>query len=302
MARHDTRMLVSLLTLASVVELRDPYTGGHLWRVGTFARRIAGKAGLDARTAYLATLGGFLHDVGKIGVPDALLRNTGPLTHDEFQTMKTHPALGAALLHEHPLSAVVIDSVRHHHERPDGLGYPDALAGEAIPVVARVVAVADAFDAMTSTRSYRRAMTIETALEIVTAERGRQFEPAFADALVALHRTDDALRPVVGHSDHGRPLETCPACGPIVAIPRAKGAGDTVVCRSCGTELRLHDDGEGRFELERIGRTADPLALAPVPETDVFAEVLGMAEPRPAFFIGRLAHAIGFARSSPAGT
>lgn len=284
----DRQLLTSLLTLASVVELRDPYTGGHLWRVGNFSRMLAEQARLPAETTFWAGIGGFLHDLGKIGVPDAILRKTGKLTDDEYAVIKVHPAMGAELLHDHPLAEAVVDAVVAHHERPDGRGYPAGVGGEQVPLVARVVGLADAFDAMTSTRSYRPGMPIAQALAIVHEERGRQFDPLLIEAFDELQERGE-LAHIVGHSDRGRPLVTCASCGPIIAVPRAKDDGDALFCRNCGTEYRLHRNGE-TFDAEAIGTAPDAGALRPVPETDVFGEFLsGAPRARQSFFLGRLA-------------
>lgn len=282
----DKKLLASLLTLSSVVELRDPYTGGHLWRVGSLSRLVAEAIGLDAEGVFLAGLGGFLHDLGKIGVPDAILRKAGPLSADELAVIKTHPTMGAELLGDHPLAHAVVDAVLSHHERPDGSGYPRGLHAEQVPLVARIVGVADAFDAMTSTRSYRPGMPIERALAIVEEERGRQFDTPLADALAALHGRRQ-LEHIVGHSDHGRPLAVCPNCGPIVAVPRVKDDGDAIFCRNCGGEYRLHRNGDA-FALEPIGSAPDPSVLRPVPESDVFPEFFTGPRAKSSFFFGRI--------------
>jgi len=289
----DKKLLASLLALASVVELRDPYTGGHLWRVGNFCKLLAHKAGLDAETAFMAAIGGFLHDLGKIGVPDAILRKAGRLTDAEYAVIKIHPVMGAELLRDHPLADTVVDAVLHHHERPDGTGYPDGLPGDRAPLVARLVGIADAFDAMTSSRSYRPGMSIERAIAILREERGRQFDAWLVDAFVAVHDTDGELEHIVGYSDHGRKLVTCPNCGPIITVPRSKGDGDTIYCRNCGAEFRLHRHDDG-FDVEQVGVAPDPSVLRPIPETDVFTEFVDIApRPKSSFFLGRISAIVG---------
>jgi len=287
----DKKLLTSLLALASVIELRDPYTGGHSWRVGNFSRLLAERIGLERATIFRIAIGGFLHDLGKIGVPDAILRNPSRLTEAEFAVIKTHPAMGAELLREHPLAEIAHDAVLSHHERPDGTGYPAGLAGEATPLAARVVGLADAFDAMTSTRSYRPGMPIARALEIVNEEQGRQFDAALVTAFASLHR-DDRLAHVVGHSDHGVQLVTCPNCGPIITVGRATADGATAVCRNCTGLFRMHAAG-ATFTAEQIG-TATPDALRPMPETEVFDE-FAAAAPRASstFFLGRIGALLG---------
>lgn len=127
-ANIDKKLLTSLMVMGSVVEARDAYTGGHLWRVGHFSRLLAEKIGLDRNQVFLAGLGGFMHDLGKVGVPDAILNKAGPLTDIEYAVIRTHPAIGASVLEEHPLAALALDAVIDHHERPDGKGYPHEVA------------------------------------------------------------------------------------------------------------------------------------------------------------------------------
>jgi HD-GYP domain-containing protein (c-di-GMP phosphodiesterase class II) len=282
----DKKLLTSLLALASVVELRDPYTGGHLWRVGTFSRLLAERIGLGRDAVFRVTIGGFLHDLGKIGVPDAILRNPGRLNAAEFAVITTHPAMGAELLRDHPLAELAHDAVLSHHERPDGSGYPSRLGGDAIPLAARIVGLTDAFDAMTSTRSYRAGMPIERALEIVRDGSGTQFAAELVSAFCALHDAGE-LAHVVGHSDRGVQLVVCPNCGPIIAVGRATGDGAIAVCRNCTNRFRLHAAGD-TFKAEAIG-FATPDELRPLPETEVFEQFTDGA-PRPAstFFLGRI--------------
>jgi len=282
----EKKLLTSLLALASVVELRDPYTGGHLWRVGTFSRLLAERIGLGRDAIFRVSIGGFLHDLGKIGVPDAILRNPGRLNAAEFAVIATHPAMGAELLRDHPLVELAHDAVLSHHERPDGTGYPNRLAADAIPFAARIVGLTDAFDAMTSTRSYRAGMPIERALEIIREAAGRQFDADLVTAFDGLHAAGE-LAHVVGHSDHGVQLVVCPNCGPIITVGRATPDGATAVCRNCTNRFRLHAAGD-TFKAEAIG-FATPDELRPLPETEVFDEFADAA-PRPAstFFLGRI--------------
>ena len=160
-------MLKTLLVMVWMVEARDPYTGGHLWRVSQFSRRTAEAAGLPPGEVMRVMLGGFLHDLGKIGVPDAILRKPGALTDEEYATIKTHPEIGRRLLAGHPLRGLVEFAVHLHHERPDGQGYPGGMRAGTIPTEARIVGICDAFDAMTSTRPYRQGMPVERALQII---------------------------------------------------------------------------------------------------------------------------------------
>ena len=258
---YDRRLLSSLLIMGSVVEARDAYTGGHLWRVGQYSRLLAQAAGLDRDRVFLAAVGGYLHDVGKIGVPDAILTKPGKLTDGEYAIIRTHPAIGRAVLAEHPLAPLALDAVAYHHERHDGGGYPESLAEDQIPLVARIVAVADAFDAMTSTRSYRKGMPLERALAIIGDERGRQFDARLASSFLDLGRSG-GLDGIIGHSLRGHRLATCPSCGPIIAT-HGLSDGARHVCRACGGEFRFHKRGDD-FELEHVGTaTADLLRIEP---------------------------------------
>ncbi|MDR3440915.1 HD domain-containing phosphohydrolase [Telmatospirillum sp.] len=292
----DKHLLKSLLGLASLVELRDPYTGGHAWRVGQFSKHLALGVGLDRDQVFLAQLGGFLHDLGKVGIPDAVLRKPDRLTEDEFTLIKTHPAIGSDLLADHPLADLARDAVRHHHERPDGRGYPDGLAGEDCPVVARIVGVADAFDAMTSTRSYRRGMPIDRAVGILIAERGRQFDGTMIDGFVSLYQAGDTLGQIVGHSDHGQKLAVCPVCGPVLTVPRDATNGARLFCRNCGGLYRIEREDD-EWVVYSIDAVPDPGALRPYPETDVQDEILQAIPPsRHSFFTGRLSALVGAGR------
>lgn len=181
--------LNTITILAQAVELRDEYTGGHTARVTTFAYLLGQKLELSPKDLELIRIGTPLHDIGKIGIDDAILRKPGKLTAEEFELMKTHTVKGAAILATIPDLAPIIPIVRSHHERYDGQGYPDRLAGERIPLLARIVAVADAYDAMTSNRPYhpdKRGRPPEYAFAEVERQAGRQFDPKCAAAFLAI--------------------------------------------------------------------------------------------------------------------
>jgi HD-GYP domain-containing protein (c-di-GMP phosphodiesterase class II) len=162
-----TRALHQTVTsLFRAVEVRDQYTGGHTRRVTDYAVLLAEELKLSATERYQIQIGTPLHDIGKIGIDDAILRKPGKLTPEEFEMMKTHTVKGAAILQAMDNLRLIIPIVRHHHERwdgTDGTGYPDGLARDGIPLTARIVAVADAFDAMTSDRPYRSALRTDHA-------------------------------------------------------------------------------------------------------------------------------------------
>ena len=264
--QRDTRdLLQSLFIMASMVEARDPYTGGHLWRVSQFARLLAQDAGLPADTVARISLGGFLHDLGKISVPDAILNKRDHLTGNEYQVVKTHPDVGARLLSNHPLAGLVTPAILCHHERPDGLGYPAQLEGDSIKVDARIVALCDAFDAMTSTRPYRRGMPVEKALDIIDGLLGKQFDATLGERFIALGRKGD-LDGVVGHSEPGIPVQDCPICGPTIVVMHKHETGDSVFCRACGGEAIVQRHGDV-VEVQHTGRQGTPTELEPELDT-----------------------------------
>jgi putative nucleotidyltransferase with HDIG domain len=184
--QQEELFLSTLQILAQAVELRDDYTGGHTARVSRYAEMLARQMKLSSADLKWIRLGGPLHDIGKIGIDDAILRKPGPLTPEEYQIMQTHAVKGAAILETIPGMAPVIPIVRSHHERWDGKGYPDGLAGFAIPQLARIVAVADTFDAMTSDRPYRKGMAAQVAFAEVVKQSGKQFDPECASAFLAI--------------------------------------------------------------------------------------------------------------------
>jgi HD-GYP domain-containing protein (c-di-GMP phosphodiesterase class II) len=183
-AELERSYFVTVRALALAIDARDPYTGGHVDRVATYAAGIGRQLGWSESEIRTLEVGGLLHDIGKIGVPDAILRKDGPLDEDEWAQMRLHPTLGAALLGSLALLQPAVPAVLHHHERYDGKGYPAGLAGEAIPATARVVAIADAFDAMLTDRPYRKGRPLEAALAEIDRCIGSQFDPQYAAAFV----------------------------------------------------------------------------------------------------------------------
>ena len=172
--------------LAQAVELRDSYTGGHTQRVTEYSLLLGQQVELSPEDLHLIRIGTPLHDIGKIGIDDAILRKPGRLTPQEFEKMKSHTTMGAKILEQVGDLASVIPIVRSHHERWDGQGYPDGLRGENTFHLARIVAVADAFDAMTSDRPYRAGMPADAAFAEVEKQRGLQFDPTYANAFLAI--------------------------------------------------------------------------------------------------------------------
>lgn len=258
------QMLASLLVMAWVVEARDPYTGGHLWRVSQFSRLLAEAAGFSPETVARVAIGGFLHDLGKVGIPDAILGKKDKLTDEEYAIIKTHPEVGQRMLAGHPFSGLVMDAVLLHHETPDGRGYPFGRKGEDIPPVARIVGICDAFDAMTSSRPYRQGMPAAKALGIIAEHLGRQFDAAYGRLFLELGE-NQALNHVIGHSDEGIPLENCAMCGPIIVRPRESRAGDRLYCPACHTEYAIATEAG----LTPTGGKGDAAALLPRPDTSL---------------------------------
>lgn len=174
----------SIASLVRAMEARDPYTRGHSENVAYYAARLAESMGYPAEFAARVYQGGLLHDLGKIGVPDAVLHKPARLDAPEMERMRRHPCLGHEILAEIESLGDVVAIVRHHHEKMDGTGYPDGLAGDRIPVEARIVAVADVLDALTTDRPYRAGMPLEEALGVIEGMRGTHLDPAFVDGLL----------------------------------------------------------------------------------------------------------------------
>jgi HD-GYP domain-containing protein (c-di-GMP phosphodiesterase class II) len=170
--------------LAEAIEKKDHYTGGHTKRVVYYALCIAKYLQLTSEQLEQVRLAAVLHDVGKIGIEDKILKKNAPLDAEEWKVMQTHPQLGFDILGRVEGLKDVIGGARYHHERWDGKGYPVGLQGEAIPLIARIVAVADAYDAMVSTRPYRKGLDPKTAYEEILQHRGSQFDPLVVDAFV----------------------------------------------------------------------------------------------------------------------
>lgn len=178
--------LATIQALAAAVDAKDPYTQGHSQRVAAYAADLARAIGMPQDEVDLIYTTGTLHDVGKIGIPDSILKKPGPLDAEERAIMQTHPALGEVIVRKAPQLAATLPGVLHHHEAWDGRGYPNGLQGEAIPLLARVLAVADTFDAMTSDRPYRKGLSLEVALGEIEKGAGRQFDPRLAPAFVTM--------------------------------------------------------------------------------------------------------------------
>ena len=169
--------LDSVKVLAGAIDAKDPYTRGHSDRVRKMSMRIAMKMGFSEEKLENLVFGALLHDIGKIGIKDAVLQKPGPLTPEEYQSIQEHPLIGVKIVDGIDFLKDKIPMIRNHHEHFDGSGYPDGLIGEVIPLGARIIAVADSFDAMTSLRPHRRALPLEEVFAEMEKGKGKQFEP-----------------------------------------------------------------------------------------------------------------------------
>lgn len=177
-------------TIADAIDAKDAYTKGHSGRVADYSKEIAKRFGYSLERQEEIYMMGLLHDVGKIGVPDAVINKPGRLTDEEFEIIKTHPARGARILQNIEEMPKLATGAHWHHERYDGTGYPDGLSGEDIPEEARIIAVADAYDAMTSNRSYRGVIPQNVVKEELMKGSGTQFDPRFAAIMLDIIAED----------------------------------------------------------------------------------------------------------------
>ena len=205
-ALHRTRLLADveklfldvMRAIAALIDAKDGYTHRHSERVAAFAVRLARQLGWSADECSVLELSGLLHDVGKIGVSDAILNKPGKLTDEEYAEVRRHPGHGAAILSNIKSAKVakLVPGVLYHHERWDGSGYPEGLKGEEIPIFGRVLAVADFIDALTSDRSYRPMRPIEEVMAMLQEQSGRLFDPRVVDAAFALHENGELALPL----------------------------------------------------------------------------------------------------------
>ena len=183
--------------LRQTVEAKDPYTRGHSDRVSEYSVLIGKKLGLDEKTLHILKIGGLFHDIGKIGIPDSILLKPSKLTDDEYSQIKNHPMIGVHMLGDAAIFTDILPIVKHHHERYDGRGYPSQLVGDDIPYVARIAAVADTFDAMTSKRSYRDSLPIDIVRAEIERCSGTQFDPNIAKVFLDIMDNDfDLIREI----------------------------------------------------------------------------------------------------------
>jgi HD-GYP domain-containing protein (c-di-GMP phosphodiesterase class II) len=232
-AYHDT-----LIAISDMVSMRDHYTVGHTWRVTNFAIEIARILGWNEEQIEECEMGGLLHDVGKIAVDDAILRKPGQLTPEEYAIMRVHPERGAWMLQDVERLRPLVPYCLYHHERYDGKGYPFGLAGESIPIEGRLIAVADTFDAMTSSRPYRKGMQPDVAIAEIVRARGAQFDPAIVDALVECYHTGKIAKIIQDFHKGGGSI-VCPFCSTFISIPEGAVENDCFRCPVCHRAARL---------------------------------------------------------------
>jgi putative nucleotidyltransferase with HDIG domain len=195
MGELERLLFDTIRAIAATIDAKDGYTHRHSERVATLARRLAAEIGLSNADQQTAELAALVHDVGKIAVPDAILNKPEELSAEEFAEMKQHTLHGARILSNIQSAAVmaVLPGVQYHHERWDGTGYPEGLAGERIPILGRLLAVADFFDAVTSSRAYREAISHDDAIDLIRKGAGTHFDPQVVDAIVRLHARGELL-------------------------------------------------------------------------------------------------------------
>jgi putative nucleotidyltransferase with HDIG domain len=174
----------TLTSLVQTVEAKDPYTSNHSCNVSKLGALLARAIGLPDLDVEEVACGGLLHDVGKIGIPDEIINKPGKLTDAEFKVIQEHPVIGHRIVRPLDGAEVLLPAVRHHHEHWNGGGYPDGLAGEDIPLAARIIGVADVFEALTSERSYRPRMSLEKAVEILESEAGKKLDPRLVETFI----------------------------------------------------------------------------------------------------------------------
>lgn len=184
--RFERLSLQIMLALADTIDAKDRYTNGHSYRVAQYSRELARRIGLSEKEQEDIYFMGLLHDIGKIGTPDAIIMKESGLTKEEYQRVKLHPIIGADILKNISEIPGIETGARWHHEHYDGSGYPDGLKGEEIPLVARIIGVADAYDAMSSRRSYQDVMPQEFVRNEIVEGRGTQFDPVVAEKMLEM--------------------------------------------------------------------------------------------------------------------
>ncbi|MCU0234296.1 MAG: HD domain-containing protein [Thermoanaerobaculales bacterium] len=199
--QNQELFLETIRTLAAAIDAKDPYTRGHSERVASYAMAISRHLGLSQEEVFRVHIAAILHDVGKLGIRDGILNKPGGLSDEEFEVMRQHPAIGAQIMSPIRMLKDIIPGIRNHHETWDGTGYPDRLKGEQIPMVARIIGVSDTFDAMTTTRPYQQAMTLDYVLTKMRSMVGSRFDPKVIDAFTAAVSAGDISPPTQGSQE-----------------------------------------------------------------------------------------------------
>jgi putative two-component system response regulator len=271
--RYISPVLDSIaLTLSTAIEARNLETGEHCRQLGMLSERMAAVLGLDERQRTSIRIGGYLHDIGKIGIADAILLKPGRLTDEEMAEMRRHSEIGAAILEVHDAMADIAQIVRHHHERWDGRGYPDRIAGLDIPLGGRIIAVADAFSAMTTDRIYRPALPVDRAWTELRAHRGSQFDPEIVDAFERVVDEEGRLRPLDSGVERVLETTTNPSTAASVALhnrlatlpmlrPLTVSTAPVEACPVAGDdECAVVASGEGCEIAPAVGSGPGPMA------------------------------------------
>ncbi|HZV99200.1 MAG TPA: HD domain-containing phosphohydrolase [Methylophilaceae bacterium] len=243
-ATSSEDLVVHLLVMAWMGEARDPYTSGHLWRISRFARLLAQSLGLKDEDVARISIGALLHDLGKIAIPDSILKKPSQLTEEEYEVIKTSPEVGTRMLEGHPLNPLVKDTILSHHETPDQKGYPNQSSWDDVSLDAKIIGICVAFDAMTRARSYRSGMPISKALQIIDENLGTQFDRTIGLHFLQLGKLV-AFNHIVGHTDEDIPLHHCPQCGPTLVQRKSDEEGAHIYCRNCSSEFVLEATANG---------------------------------------------------------
>ncbi len=193
--QNQELFLETIRTLAAAIDAKDPYTRGHSERVASYSMALSRHLGLKQDEVFRIHIAAILHDVGKLGIKDGILNKPGGLSDEEFEVMRQHPSIGAQIMSPIRMLKDIIPGIRNHHETWDGTGYPDRLKGDQIPMVARIIGVADTFDAMTTTRPYQQAMTLEYVIAKMRSMSGSRFDPLVIDAFLAAVEAGDVSPP-----------------------------------------------------------------------------------------------------------
>jgi len=231
--------LNTITVITNSIEARDKYTIGHAWRVTRFSMAIATELGWDEEQKENLEMGGVLHDVGKVGIKDAILSKAGRLTDEEFGIMRLHPEIGSRILKDVPFLKPALPYVRCHHERWDGRGYPDGMSELHIPIEGRLLAIADAFDAMASDRVYRKGMSPEVAIAEIEKGRGTQFDPKLASLFIEIYRSGKIDYVLQNQAREMRLYVLCPSCSTYLGLKEESASGDHLKCPICRKEIVL---------------------------------------------------------------